>query len=556
MSKDNCIIRSDFIPQHISSEKSNLVNTQSILEDNYYYIVESMEDEEFKLENPQCNLFKELLYEDKVVGFVTYDLENGVGDYSLNEVYILPKYRGNGIFFYEIEDVLISGNTLSIYEPNHMIMQKLVDYDFARYLDDNIIATSISLDLPTDSILVNDERFRMDDSLIHASNLYDMNMSMVIILFDISTPGNNIIGYSRQLESDKINYDALNHREKLDDTYFKYIQELILSNHEDFINILTELTNNLPRAEYTLDEIVGTAPGLSFYLEEIINEGLITRERAYEIQEQITNEFENEVILPESLMKRLMYLSLEDDMREDLEEDTNALSCPYCGYPTSLTSRTCNTCGYSQLNISPMDLMPDDKDVVEEVEKLINHMRESGMPDEMIDSIISDALDDLTNELSEEFSDILNTQNDEKSQSDDDEEDFLAVVTLALMNMTNSSNIMDACGLSIQIMKLDPRDVYDYILDNQLADVPITNESFRTLGYQLKLPELKDILRKNNLKVSGNKKELIERIADNIDISTLELYHINPLNDDYQKDILVTTQTGLKFIEEHKHLIE
>ncbi len=544
MSKDNCIIRNDFIAQVYTSNDIQFLETYTILERDYDYIIESMQDEEFSLENPYCNIFKELLYEDKVVGFVTYDLQNGVGDFSLNAAYILPKYRGHGIFYYELENVLINGNTLSIYNPNHIIIEKLIEYDFARYLDSNLVASSISLDIPTEKLLSNNNKLDVDDDLLHASNLYDMHMSMVIILIDISTPGKNIIYYSKLLDSDKEASEE--NRTHLDETYFQYIKDSILDNHEQFVEILTELTEKLPRAEYTLEEIVGTAPELSIYLEEIINEGLITRQKAYEVQEQLTEEFETEEVLPESLMKRLMYLVLEDDMEAEDFDDTDAFLCPYCGYPTSLSARTCNTCGYNIHDFNPMQMMQNIEDFDKQIEAMVEQMKKSGMSDEMIESVLSDAF--------KQIEDDLEDLDKELSQLIEEDENFLKAVILTLTKLKKASTIKEACDNWLSQMKIEVDEIYDYIITEGFVDIIITNESFRQFyGQKLKVDQLKNILRENNQKISGKKKELIDRIADNLDVTKIPLditssYGLN--------DTLITNKEGLKFIEEYKYLIE
>ncbi|MBE6488669.1 MAG: hypothetical protein E7Z86_08140 [Methanosphaera stadtmanae] len=544
MSKDNCIIRNDFIAQVYTSNDIQFLETYTILETDYDYIIESMQEEEFILENPYCNIFKELLYEDKVVGFVTYDLQNGVGDFSLNAAYILPKYRGNGIFFYELENVLINGNTLSIYNPNHKIMEKLIEYDFARYLDSNLVASSISLDIPTDKLLSNDNKLEVEDDLLHASNLYDIHMCMVIILIDISTPNKNIIYYSKLQDTDKEKSEK--NREHLDATYFQYIKDTILDNHEQFVEILTELTEKLPRAEYTLEEIVGTAPELSIYLQEIINEGLITKEKAYEVQKQLTEEFETKEVLPESLMKRLMYLVLEDDMEAEDFDDTDAFLCPYCGYPTSLSARTCNTCGYNIHDLNPMDMIKDLEDFNQQIESMVEQMKAAGMSDEMIESILSDAFKEIED-------DLIDLDN-ELSQLIEEDESFIKAIILTLKNLKTQSTIQEACAGWISQMNIDSDELYDYLVTEGLVDIIVTNESFREFyGLKLKVNQLKDILRENNQKISGNKKELIDRIADNLNVSQIPL----DITSSYGiKDTLITNKQGLKFIEQYKYILE
>ena len=45
------------------------LNVEDILKEKYDYIWDAINDENFILKSPECNLFKELLYDNKVVGF-------------------------------------------------------------------------------------------------------------------------------------------------------------------------------------------------------------------------------------------------------------------------------------------------------------------------------------------------------------------------------------------------------------------------------------------------------------------------------------------------------
>ena len=49
------------------------LNVEDILKEKYDYIWDAINDENFILKSPECNLFKELLYDNKVVGFCSYD---------------------------------------------------------------------------------------------------------------------------------------------------------------------------------------------------------------------------------------------------------------------------------------------------------------------------------------------------------------------------------------------------------------------------------------------------------------------------------------------------
>ena len=65
-------------------------NHEDILKEKYDYIWDAINDENFILKSPECNLFKELLYDNKVVGFCSYDFSRqfmivpGIGNVCFN----------------------------------------------------------------------------------------------------------------------------------------------------------------------------------------------------------------------------------------------------------------------------------------------------------------------------------------------------------------------------------------------------------------------------------------------------------------------------------------
>lgn len=59
--------------------------------------------------------------------------------------------------------------------------------------------------------------------------------------------------------------------------------------------------------------------------------------------------------------------------------------------------------------------------------------------------------------------------------------------------------------------------------------------------------QLKNILKENNIKVSGNKTELIDRILDNIDEKQIRLF--------FSEDLYVLSDKGLSIIKEYKELL-
>lgn len=401
MSNNNYVQRENFIAEVYHNENDDeLLNTTEILKDKYDYICKSINDEGYTLENPECNLFKELLYDDMVVGFVTYDYTKGVGDFSLNEIYVLPEYRGNKYFISELEYMMLSGSTVSIYEPTHRIIEILMENNLARNIVDNLVVSSISLDINQDKSECTVSNHEWKDDIIHSCNLYDLNISACILPENISDKDTNIIHYSRCLADDNKHYSADSIRENIDNDYFENIKNSIIENHEEYVATLMELEDNKPTADFDIDEIVGRPPNLSGYLEELIAEEFVTRQRALEIQAQMIEEYDEGLILSESLLKRLEYLSMEDLINEDkmaegFDSSEFDMKCPYCEFPITLIDKTCEVCGLRLDNDELLEYAIFDemtKDIVENIEE----MRRNGLSDEEILEITKVFGDDLS----------------------------------------------------------------------------------------------------------------------------------------------------------------
>ena len=401
MSNNNYVIREDFMAEIYQSDDDETLNTKEILQDNYDYICKSISDEDYTLENPNCNLFKELLYDNMVVGFVTYDFTKGVGDFALNEIYVLPEYRGNKYFISELDYMLMGGSTISIYEPTHRIIEILLENDYAKKLDDNLVVTSISLDVDENSSECTADESNLDDELIHSCNLYDLNISACILLEDISSDDSTVIHYSRCLDDDDKYYSASAIRKNIDEEYFENIKYSILSNHEKYINALIELEENKPTAEFDIDEIIGRPPQLSEYLESLISEQIITRQKALDIQAQMIDEYEKGLILSESLLKRLEYLTMEDLINEDKEKegfDSSEfdMKCSYCEFPVTPISNTCDVCGF-KLDQFGMVNFEGSEELVNDLIESIREMKNDGLSDEEIMALTMEFTNSISN---------------------------------------------------------------------------------------------------------------------------------------------------------------
>ncbi|RAP51209.1 MAG: hypothetical protein BZ138_05725 [Methanosphaera sp. rholeuAM270] len=364
----------------------NIINPNKILEENYAYILESMEEESYIIDETPCNLFRELILEEKVVGFATYIIDMNIDSYSLNNIYVLPEYRGNLLFLNEIHSFFLREHEISIFNPNHRIIDILLENGLADYLSKNLVVSAINLDNSASNYKSNIKNKKLSDKVIYSTNVYDTKISATVLFDDLDES----ICYSKELPDDIIHYNAKKQR-KVGKQYYLKLKEHILDNTTEIIKILKELKEDLPYPEYDLEVIVGKAPELSEYLEDAVENDLITKEKAYEIQKQITYEFNENLIFSESLMRRLSYLIMEDELDEIPETDN--ITCLYCKTPVDYTDKFCPICGFNN------DMLFEIQKEFDEIDKVLTEfseeLKKEGFTDEEINEIIGKELDKI-----------------------------------------------------------------------------------------------------------------------------------------------------------------
>ena len=85
-------------PEEILSQLPKYVvscDIEDILCKDYVYLLDSMDMENFEYEDTSFDVFKEIVYKNKVVGFVSYFNQDDI--LVLMESYIMPEYRNNNL---------------------------------------------------------------------------------------------------------------------------------------------------------------------------------------------------------------------------------------------------------------------------------------------------------------------------------------------------------------------------------------------------------------------------------------------------------------------------
>ena len=333
MNEIDFILRDDNAQKAFLSEDS--FDLVEILKSDYPYIFESIQNEGFMLKYDRCNLFKELLCDRKVVGFCSYDFSREFMTVALNNIYILPQFRGNRIFLKELENTMREHNKPSIMEPTRLVVELLIKYGFASKINDTMVASAIEFIVPGHHVLSNGD-YENEELSTH---FYDLEMCCCIHVLNMDDAH---IAYSAALNYDIVHYDCIENRKGMGECYFDDIVRLFNGNDLDFMNILLKLEDNLPVKSYTLEEVIGDDDAFSPYIESLIDDAHVTYAKALEIKRQIREEYEAGMILNESLLIRLAYL-FDDNPSPTIKSHDEV--CPYCGMPTDSHDRFCHFCG-------------------------------------------------------------------------------------------------------------------------------------------------------------------------------------------------------------------
>ena len=337
------LIRDDNTQKVFLSEKP--LDVEGILKARYSYICDSIKREGIILKASECNLFKELVFDEKVVGFCSYDFSRQFITAALNNIYVMPEFRGNGLFFDELQKTMLEYNKPSIMEPTHLVVELLIEYGFAERISESLVASSIEFIVPGNHVLSNAD-YRHTEEL--STHFYDLNISACIHFLDVE---NSVIAYSSPLNYDIINYGCLESRKSIGEDYFEKIRDFFVENDVEIMNAISNLEDRLAVKSYTLEEVVGGENEFSSYITSLIDDAHVTYDRAYQIKRQMIEEYEAGMILNESLLIRLAYLF---DENRNVSITSHKDTCPYCSMPIDGHDRFCHFCGIN------LDYNPDE----------------------------------------------------------------------------------------------------------------------------------------------------------------------------------------------------
>lgn len=475
---------------------------EDILKSKYDSIYDSMIEEKFVLNVDNCNIFNEIRFKEKVVGFSTYTIIND-SHLLLTNIYILPSFRGNKLFNKELSRILEEGYVVSIHEPNKIVVTALVNYGYAEKVNDTLVVSAINFNIAIENIVPKNSQLNRD-VFLNLTNLYDLDRC-ASLLFNIENNETFEVHYAiSEHDNEKVSLES---KDIFNKDYFENIVNILTRRDLEIERRLLFLRENLPYVNLEIKELFSS--DLADIFMDYVNEGLVTLDEIKKIKQQLFIDLTRSTIRKQSIHLRLNYLV--SNLHNTKEKDDSIKNpCPYCNEELDYSRRYCVSCGYDIFN----DVNVKNKN------KYLYH-------------------DVLTETLSYKYS--LNNIIEKK---DEFNEEYLISLAICYiidnLNIKNYYSIFNMAADNYNILDIDLR---RFMHKKGYITYDVLESSWSEEGQEFSVSELKNILLENNIKQSGNKTELIERIKSNISLTKI------------RSKVPKITELGFQFKEDCKTIL-
>lgn len=502
MSDFEYVIRENGESNGIFAEDSDeFLNLFDIL-DNYPYIKKAMKNDNHDIEYDFCLLFDEILYENKVVGFISA-IFSDVDTFILSEFYILPEFRNKKIFHETLSNFIYKLPNFAILQPSRDTIEFLKDYGYAKNYNDNIVVSSIALYFD-EFYVKSSKNLEIDVDELDGCYFYDTSINSAILV-----EGDEVI-YHDLLESDLKKYGD---RKDINTEYFDNIKEFFAENKKDLKEFIYDLEKNLPDFEVDLDELLGSGDELSELLQALIDDDVLGYDEVVTLKNQIKEEYESGEIKGRNFKTRLF--SLIEEKIKSYEFEKILESDDFDDFEKKLLNDF-------------IDVIGDDEELGENIfQAILNDDFES------FQNLLSGAADENNIFHESNYDDFTYSGYSPVSQMvfayvDDDKHrldatlygkdypisydiDMYRFLTL-LNDGVDFNNVFDNIEVDISSRE---QTLTQMLYFSGYIKEDVSNFDWISKSSEFTVAELKNILKENNLKVSGRKIELLQRLDEN-----------------------------------------
>ena len=361
------------------------------LKENYLSIYEAMINENYIIEYPFSEYLHIIEYDDKTVGFYTYNTMQTPTRITIEEFYIIPEYRGNNIFTDTLIDLEIQDNLdVLLRNPPRHVIKLLEKNELAYPLTKNLIYSYFKLATTIDETFINKKTKSLFEELEYPMNqmnpvgdVYDLSLSSIVYNDTVGiTVEDDIICLSTPRKSDNRRYRLQKKLKQVDKKYLRKLYKQAMKNiskMEEYENIIKEkLEENV-----TVDSILGSADNLKDEITEYTEYNDITIEELKIIHQKTQMALDEGDINSEHIFTRFEYLvdyPEKEAVVTNLKDDGG---CDYCG-GLEFDEGICDNCGFNLF----------DKHLEKTKEEISNQAdKETGLYYTLIDEIKENNLD-------------------------------------------------------------------------------------------------------------------------------------------------------------------
>ena len=348
----------------ITSEESKTNSLTTLLDNKYPYILQSMKKENYKIEYDSFEVIHEIVNDEEVVGILSIiNIDALDHTICINEAYILPDYRKQGLFYQTLMNLLSQPNmTVSLRNPNRYLIELLINYKFAKKLENDLVISFIDFYVDYDNRYENKQirDFYKDFEKKHQkdlirSNYYDLNINSCVF-FDIDNvlefnDNPAFIEKARKVDSNDENYFLK--LKNVDRTYLEVLVKRLYIIDESLIKFFQDIKERINNY-LNVDYILGTEKELTPLFIDLLEKNNLSIANGFFIRELVVDALEREEIIPKTIVLRTVYLiehfseeeiiKVDDDIAlgYDLQE-----KCPYCHESNFTILEACRECGYN-----------------------------------------------------------------------------------------------------------------------------------------------------------------------------------------------------------------
>ena len=327
------------------------------IKENYSYIYNAIQEEKYEIEEKFCVAFHEVVYDDKVVGFYTYDYTSDDSEkLNINEFYVIPEYRGNKIFIDTLKDLIRVNeyDNVVLRNPPRLIIEILLENGLARKFSKNLVRTGIKLSTRLNQIIKNKKlkKFYIDlpDEICHMTylgNIYDLNINSIAFYdsLELFTLYDEMMVLSTPRRCDYQKYHLTKKIRNIDKRYVKNIYKNVLKSWDELQEFQQSVDNQFGKKKDE-DFYLGSSDENLVLIEELMEESELSEESSLMIKEKIQQALDSNEISSDAILIRYHYL-LDNPGKEALVTGSVKQGhCPYCN-GLEFEQGVCISCGYN-----------------------------------------------------------------------------------------------------------------------------------------------------------------------------------------------------------------